>query len=341
MKIALAMEKTKVIEKLQSILADYEIIWTTCNGSEAIQKCIGTLPDLLFMSINFMDMEGTQAISSIMKATPCAILIATESLEQDAPKIFEAMGYGALDVVHIQRERENLDAMEVDKILKKINNFKIILRKKISLVEKNNAFFKDIIPLILIGASTGGPLALSKILSSLPENFKGSVIIVQHVDDQFVDDFANWLRQQTHLKIELAKDGSRPSQGKILIARTNQHLIMTKDLSLKYTVNPQNCVYKPSIDVLFNSVAEHWPDKSIAILLTGMGKDGAQGLKTLLDAGWHTIVENEESCVIFGMPKAAIEMKAAKIVLPLKNIATEIGLYLKAKLDCNPWRTPE
>ncbi|MGK7882378.1 MAG: chemotaxis protein CheB, partial [Crocosphaera sp.] len=176
-------------------------------------------------------------------------------------------------------------------------------------------------PLIVIGASTGGPKALARILGEFPPNFEGSIVIIQHVDVQFSSGLAKWLDEQTPLSVVLASEGDTLSASKVLLAGTNDHLVLRPNLTLTYTKEPENYPYRPSIDVFCESVAQSWSRKGIAVLLTGMGRDGAMGLKKLRRRGWHTIAQNQQSCVVYGMPKAAVQMEAAVQVLSLSEIA--------------------
>jgi two-component system response regulator WspF len=179
-------------------------------------------------------------------------------------------------------------------------------------------------PLIIIGASTGGPKALASILSEFPDNFLATIVIIQHVDVQFSPGLAKWLNEQTSLSVALASQGSILETGKVLLAGTNDHLVLRSNLTLTYTKEPLNYPYRPSIDVFCESVAQHWSRKGIAVLLTGMGRDGAMGLQRLRHRGWHTIAQNQQSCVVYGMPKAAVEIGAAVEVLSLSDIASTL-----------------
>ncbi len=170
-------------------------------------------------------------------------------------------------------------------------------------------------PLILIGSSTGGPAALVAVLSRFPRNFPGAVIIVQHIDAKFAPGLAAWLETQISLPVALIQDGDRPQPSKVLLAGCDAHLILQANLKLYYTPDPQDYPYRPSVNLLFQSMARHWPHPGTALLLTGMGYDGADGLKSLRDRSWHTIAQSAASCTVYGMPKAAIDRDAAVQVL--------------------------
>jgi len=179
-------------------------------------------------------------------------------------------------------------------------------------------------PLIAIGASTGGPKALAAVLAQLPIGFRAAIAVVQHVDAQFSAGFAAWLNQQINLPVRLAKVGDRLEAGTVLLAGTNDHLYLKSDLTLDYTQNPIDYPYRPSVDVFFKSLAAHWSKAGTAVLLTGMGRDGAEGLAALRVQGWHTIAQDKASCVVYGMPKAAMQLNAAVEVLSPEAIGTTL-----------------
>jgi two-component system response regulator WspF len=179
-------------------------------------------------------------------------------------------------------------------------------------------------PLIAIGSSAGGPAALATILSGLPEDFAATIVVVQHIDENFAQGMAEWLSQQSRLPVRIIKNGDAPTSGIVHVAATNEHLIFTKALLLAYTPIPEALFYRPSIDVFFESVNRLWPATVVGVLLTGMGRDGARGLKALRDSGRHTIAQDEASSIVYGMPKAAAILQAATDILPLEHIAHKL-----------------
>lgn len=328
MRIAIVNDTVTIVESLQRAIAtvpDYHIAWVATDGAQAIKKCIADLPDLILMDIILPQLDGAQITQEIMKQCPCAILMVTNSLKRDSSKIFEAMGYGALDVVNLPMLGTHQEQETTEILLNKIAMIGTLTgvdKKRRRHSSDFQPLFSNSIPLlVVIGASTGGPKAIASILSNLPANFPAAIVIIQHLERQFAPSFVQWLDNQTLLTVLLATDGNRPEIGKVLLAGTNDHLLLRPNLTLTYTKEPQNYPYRPSVDVFFKSVAQHWNRKGIAILLTGMGKDGAQGLNQLRSKGWHTIAQDQLSSVIYGMPKAAVELDAAIQVLPLEAIA--------------------
>ena len=163
-----------------------------------------------------------------------------------------------------------------------------------------------------------------EILGGLPKDFPAAIVIVQHVDAQFTQGLADWLAQHSRLPVRLVCEGDAPVAGAVLIANTADHLVFLNAKTLGYTAEPVEAVYRPSVDVFFQSVAKHWPGKVTGVLLTGMGRDGAKGLKALRDEGHHTIAQDRATSVVYGMPKAAAALEAAVEILPLPQIGAAL-----------------
>jgi chemotaxis response regulator CheB len=174
---------------------------------------------------------------------------------------------------------------------------------------------------VAIGASAGGPPALLTILGGLPKDFPAAVVIVQHVDEQFAAGMTQWLGQYSTLPVAVIEEGEHPKAGRVLIAGTGDHLTLKAANQLGYTPDPRHDVYRPSIDVFFQSVSQMWQGEAVGVLLTGMGNDGALGLKALRDRGYHTIAQDKASSAVYGMPKAAAALNAAAEILPMGEIA--------------------
>lgn len=335
MKIAIVNDTLIAIEVLRRLIAtvpQYELIWTARHGREAILKCAAMPPDIILMDLIMPEMDGVETTRQIMQQSPCAILIVTATIKKNAGKVFEAMGYGALDVVSTPVWGTAQPSQVSQELLKKIATLGKLIRQspaKNRRTQTQLPFFdavsKTLPPLVVIGASTGGPNALRQILGDLPGTYPGAIIVIQHIDHQFATGLATWLNQETELTVEVAYPGTRPQAGKVLIAASADHLVLRPQLTLNYTEHPKELVYRPSVDVLFHSVAEHWPQPGMGVLLTGMGQDGATGLAALKLAGWHTIAQDQKSCVVYGMPKAAIALGAAVEVLSLEAIAGHLN----------------
>ncbi|HEX3704459.1 MAG TPA: chemotaxis protein CheB [Vicinamibacterales bacterium] len=179
-------------------------------------------------------------------------------------------------------------------------------------------------PLLAIGASAGGPGALATLLGGLPADFPAAVVIVQHVDEHMAQGMADWLGQHSPIPVRIALEGDRPQPGIVLLAKTSDHLVLKTAATVGYTIEPRDYVYRPSVDAFFHSINRLWKGEAVGVLLTGMGRDGALGLKALREQGRYTIAQDQESSAVYGMPKAAAAIDAAVEILPMAHIASRI-----------------
>jgi two-component system response regulator WspF len=179
-------------------------------------------------------------------------------------------------------------------------------------------------PLVVVGASTGGPEALRKILAALPGPLDFAMIVVQHLGELFVPGLASWLAKETGLDVSVIVAGWKPIAGQVAIACTSDHVILDRAGKLVYVREPEKSVHRPSVDVFFASLLTSPAEPGTAVLLTGMGDDGAEGLKALHDAGWATIIQDEATSVVWGMPRAALKRGAADQTLPVEKIGEAI-----------------
>jgi two-component system response regulator WspF len=339
MRIAIVNDMVIAVEAMRRVLlsvADYQVVWIAKNGAEAIAKCIQDTPDLILMDLFMPVMDGVEATQQIMQKAPCAILIVTADMRQSAAKVFEAMSYGALDVVNTPILGSSSNPEMTQALIRKISTIEKLICKSTqspTVIRTNPT--RSFMPsaastapdLIAIGASTGGPKALATILAPLPSSFDAAILIVQHIDAQFAEGLIDWLNDQTVLTVKKAIAGDRLTSGTAFVACTDDHLAMQSNRTLAYVKEPLYYPYRPSVNVLFKSLAQYWRPPGTAILLTGMGRDGADGLSLLQQRGWYTIAQNESSSVVYGMPKAAIELHAAVEVWD----PTEIARHLTAK----------
>ena len=190
--------------------------------------------------------------------------------------------------------------------------------------EPTTGAVQRVAPLIAIGASAGGPAALAQLLSGVPTTFPAAIVVVQHVDAPFALCMAGWLREPSALPVRVAEEGDRPEGGCVLLASTSHHLTLKTADRLGYTADPVVCAYRPSVDVFFYSVCRLWSGPAVGVLLTGMGRDGAAGLKALRNKGCHTIAQDQASSAVYGMPKAAAALDAAVDILAIDQIAPRL-----------------
>ncbi|MBI4858996.1 MAG: chemotaxis response regulator protein-glutamate methylesterase [Candidatus Riflebacteria bacterium] len=333
MRIAIVNDLLMATEALRRVVSsrpDHTIAWTAKDGAEAVAKCARDRPDLILMDMIMPVMNGVESTRLIMRDTPCAILVVTATVDGNIGLVFDAMGHGALDAVNTPVLGAGGQVTGREELLRKIE-----IIGKLTGRPGRFASFPGTAPeglppgsghppMVAIGCSTGGPAALATILAGVPERWRAAVVVAQHVDEMFAAELATWLGRRTSRRVEVAVRGSRPVAGDIWLAGTNDHVVLTAGCTLDYTREPLDCFFRPSVDVFFKSMALNWPSRGVGILLTGMGRDGATGLLALRQAGWHTIAQDEQSSIVYGMPRAAAELGAAVEVLPLDDIAAAV-----------------
>ncbi|MES2709402.1 MAG: chemotaxis response regulator protein-glutamate methylesterase [Verrucomicrobiota bacterium] len=335
MRVAIVNDMPMAVEIMSRLLTQspgYQVAWTAGDGHGAIARCAEDRPDLILMDLVMPGLSGAETIRHIMLHTPCPILIVTGSVESHTSKVFEALGAGALDVVTTPVAGAEEPGEWGSALLAKLRMLSRLVTRRTLTPPAESAPDKPERSmtrnrLVVIGASAGGPAALATVLGSLPRDFPASIVIIQHVDAQFSGLLAKWLNGQSALPVRLAVSGERPQPGTALLAGTNDHLVFAGPHGLSYIPEPETCPYRPSVDVFFESAARHWKGEVAAVLLTGMGRDGAKGLKALRDRGALTIAQDQASCIVYGMPKAAVALGAAAEVLPLDLIGPRLARF--------------
>jgi two-component system, chemotaxis family, response regulator WspF len=350
MKIAIVNDMLLAVEALRRVVSqnsEYEVIWVARDGAEAVCKCHEQRPDVVLMDLIMPVMDGVEATRRIMTESPCAILIVTATVQGNSSKVYEAMGHGALDAVATPTLDPSGSLEGGDALMRKIGMIGSLIGGKTQsgaadVPHPSTKLAMREEPLLLIGASTGGPQAVAEVLAHLPQNFPAAIVLVQHVDRMFAAGLATWLHERSRLPVQTIRPGDLLKTGTVSIAATNDHLILRSDFTLGYTPNPKTSNYRPSIDVFFKSVAASWRGKGCAILLTGMGRDGAEGLLTLRQAGFLTIAQDKRTSIVYGMPKAAAELGAAEMVLSISLIGQAVRDYFlpSDSQPSNPSPTP-
>ncbi len=341
MRIAIVNDLRLAVEALRRVVAsrpDTRVAWVAYDGAEAVRRCAEDRPDMILMDLIMPGMNGAEATRRIMRDTPCPILVVTATVDGNIGLVFEAMGFGALDAVNTPVLGPDGSLAGARDLLRKIEILSHLVRPGPGVpaaggprptagsgpAARPRPAPGGAPPLVLLGASTGGPAALATILAALPGDLHAGLVVVQHIDQEFAPDLAVWLGRHCALRVRVAPAGCRPEAGTVWLAATNDHLVMRPGGALAYDAEPAACVYRPSVDVCFASAAEHWPAPGAAVLLTGMGRDGGAGLLALRRAGWATIAQDEATSVVYGMPRAAVELQAAARILPVSAIAAEI-----------------
>ena len=334
MRIGIVNDMRAACEALRRVvnsLPDHEIAWTATDGVEAIAMAKRDRPDLILMDLIMPHVDGVQATRQIMASAPCAILVVTATVSGNISLVYDAMGYGALDAVDTPMLGPAGEVSGAGALVEKIGTIaKIVGTTSNSRKTSQPAAGSAPPRLVVVGASTGGPKAISDLLVPLPRDWNVAVVIVQHVDVAFSQGLAKWLGDRTGQAVRVAEHGQHPIAGDVLMAGTNDHLVLSKARTLEYREEPKEVFFRPSVDVFFESVAENWPHTGVAILLTGMGRDGAKGLLKLRTRGWHTLAQNEASSIVWSMPKAGIDLGAACEVLAIDQMPRSIVARMTA-----------
>ena len=329
MRIALVNDMMAALEAMRRVVLstqEHQLAWVAHDGSEALAFCAHDTPDLILMDLIMPGMDGVEATRRIMANKPCAIVVVTANVATRSSKVFEAMGAGALDAVNTPVLEPTGVCAGAKALLGKIETIRRLIGA--DRLKSQPASAQPSAPhraqhcnyLVGIGASAGGPTALAKVLGHLPGDFPAPIIVVQHVDAHFAGSLATWLDSQTALHVRLAREGDRPQAGTVLLAGRDNHLVFASSTRLVYVAEPAECSCRPSIDLFFKSAESFWPGDVIGVLLTGMGRDGAEGLRLLHDKGHHTIAQDQPSSAVYGMPGAAAELQAVSEILALDKI---------------------
>lgn len=327
--LAIARE---ILRRLVSSVPGYAVAWTAENGADAVRLAAADRPDVILMDLVMPVMDGVEATRRIMAQSPCPILLVTSSVTGNYDRVYEAMGCGGLDAVNTPKLGPGGTLLEGDAIL-----------SRLAKVQRARAFSSPV-PLapiqpkespaaagrlgkpamLAIGASTGGPEALVRVLSGLPRAFPAPIVLVQHIAAEYAENLAQWLRSQSGPAVDVARTGEAPEPSRAYLSASNDHLVLRADGTFGYIAEPVDYPYRPSVNVFFDSLISHGPPAGVALLLTGMGTDGAQGLLRLRRHGWYTLAQDEATSVVYGMPKAAKELNAAEAIVSLGDIPARV-----------------
>ncbi|MGR3294556.1 MAG: chemotaxis-specific protein-glutamate methyltransferase CheB [Candidatus Scalindua sp.] len=311
---------------------ELKVIGEAGNGKKAIKMVKQMKPDLVTMDLEMPTMGGLDAIKQIMSTNAVPILVVTGF--KDTSNAFTALSYGALDVIGKSELGENGEEfLKKIKLLSKIKVIKHIQRKGLTQTKKKfiqKAQRKTLVSekVIAIASSTGGPKALSILLAELPENLPCSVVVAQHMTDGFIPGLVEHLNSVSGLTVKEGVDLEILIPGTVYLSPTGKHMIINRQKRIGFLEKNENDLYSPSCNILLSSIADVYGADAIGIILTGMGDDGASGIKEIKDSGGVTIAQDEASSVIFGMPKVAIESGCIDNVWSISEISGEIERFL-------------
>jgi two-component system chemotaxis response regulator CheB len=349
----------KLIQEILSETSFIEVIGTARNGEDAIKKIKGLHPDVVTMDIEMPVLNGLKALQIIMEEHPVPVVMLSSTTQEGTENAILSIQYGAADFIEKPSGNISLDLYKVKEELVQ----KVILASKVNLQQlaKNSSYGKSttnsskdyskirpkernknvqthslglpVKKLICIGTSTGGPRALQHVITQLPENLNAPVLVVQHMPAGFTKSLANRLDSLSAIAVKEAEDGERVKKGMVYIAPGGYHLKVRQNggdlfIELDGTTPPRNG-HRPSVDVMFESISRIHDYTKISVIMTGMGADGSQGLIELKKNGEvKAIAESSETCIVFGMPKAAIATNLVDEIHDVENIAEAILKYV-------------
>jgi two-component system chemotaxis response regulator CheB len=355
LRVLVVEDSITVRRRLCEVLADdpeIEVVGEAEDGAQAIERCLALRPGVITMDMMLPLMTGLAATEYIMAHCPTPILVVSSSINRgELFKTYDALAAGAVDVL----EKPNGNEPEGDWERRFISTLKLVARIRVithlrarqgtlaQLREPRPAHFAEPTTmqhryrLIAIGASTGGPAAIVQVLRTLPPHVRLPVLLVLHINEPFGSAFADWLDTQTPRRVRYARDGEplAAAAGYVVMAPPDRHLVLS-DGRLMLTQEPERHSCRPSVDMLFESIAHECGASAAGCLLTGMGRDGAAGLLALRRAGGLTIAQDEATSVVYGMPREAALLGAAAHILPLANIGPALAALANPPREAPP-----
>ncbi len=332
----------KLIPQILQSDSSIQVVGTAMDGNFGLKKIEEVNPQVVTLDLDMPGMGGLDMLKEIMLRHPVPVIVVSAHSTQGASVTLQALSMGAFDFVAKPIDVSANMPEIARELIAKIKAAAQSKHVRISPPLEGQKQLQKLAPqtqtratrIVAIGISTGGPQALQYLLPQLPKNFPGTIVIVQHMPVGFTEMFSRRLEEICSITVKEAQSGDLLLAGRALICPGNRHLKVKRlpmgDVAV-LNDEPRVNGHRPSVDVLFKSVAEEFGDKSIAALMTGMGEDGAQGLGIVKAAGGMTIAQSEESCVVFGMPKAAIERGYALRVLPLDALANTLQAQCMAE----------
>lgn len=332
----------KAIENMVKSAPDIQIVGFARNGKEAVELAEKLNPDVITLDIEMPVMDGLEALKQIMSKCPTSVIMVSSLTSEGAEATLKALELGAVDFLTKDKSFASFGVMKLeDQIIQKIRQFatkKFFKRPNVNqTVQTTSTSYTPKVKaglgnkkIVAIGVSTGGPQSLQKVIPSLPTTLNRPVLVVQHMPPNFTASLANRLNSLSQLTVVEAQGKEKLEPNTVYIAKGGFHLKIKKVGSNYYTEvtnEPSNVLHIPSVDIMVESVAESFGRDGLGVIMTGMGSDGLKGLQKLKTLGGAVIAQNQETCVVYGMPRAVVEAGIADEVVPLEAIANAIVNY--------------
>ncbi len=320
---------------------EIKVIGTARDGVEAVELTEKLKPDIVTMDVEMPKMDGISALKEIMHKYPVPVLMVSSLTTEGAKVTLEALELGAVDFIPKNLAELSVNIVKIKGIL--LEKIKTIARRGIikrrpplkeRKVETPGVEIPKIritgerkVGIVSIGTSTGGPKALQEIIPKLPKGFPVAVVVAQHMPPNFTKAFAERLDQLSQISVKEAEEGESLKPGIVYIAPGRGHMRIKRkgiETYVNISEDKEEFIYRPSVDILMSSVAECFPGRTLGVILTGMGTDGAQGCRKIKETGGRVFAQSEDTCVVYGMPKAVVEAGLADKVVPLEEMAGEI-----------------
>jgi two-component system chemotaxis response regulator CheB len=326
----------QALTRMLSAAPGIEVVGTAVDGQDGVEKVLLLRPDVVTLDVKMPRLGGLEALQQIMDRCPTPVLLLSSQTSEGADITMRGLDLGAMDFIDKSTVQGNMNLLNLSKdLVARVRALASVPRTRLV-----RAVPGPVLPaprprraaspaeLVAIGTSTGGPPALQQIIPRLPAPFPGTILVVQHMPVGFTRSLAERLDQRSLLPVREAEDGEPLVPGLVLIAPAGRHMKLRRRGQQPPRVwlddDPAGALHRPSVDVLMASVARIYGPRAMGIVLTGMGTDGVEGLRAIRGAGGRTLAQSEESCVIYGMPKAALEAGVAERAVPLARMADEI-----------------
>jgi two-component system chemotaxis response regulator CheB len=326
----------QALARMLGDVPDIQVVGLAVDGQDAVAKAATLRPDVVTLDIQMPRMDGLEALKRIMAERPVPVLLLSSLTREGAFVTLHGLELGAMDFVDKSRVQGNMNLLHLAEELKaKIRALAgahphvpiAAIAPTTAPAAEPSAPSSHLSDIVVIGTSTGGPPALQTIIPSLPQDLAAAVVVVQHMPPGFTRSLAERLNARSEVPVREAQEGDAVEGGTVLIAPAGSHMrVRRRGQAVRVVLDeePRGSLHRPSADILMASVAAVYGARSLGVVLTGMGTDGVEGLRAIRAAGGRTLAESEETCVIYGMPKAAVEAGVVERAVPLDRMAGEI-----------------